>query len=232
MALPYLETVLRSPRQHPFILYQAMALVVGNLASLDRSYIPPILEPYDHNNLLRIFTTVHDYIIRVTERGIQEKYSVFPFSYDSDEYSFKIEIKKEWIKPNMIIGVRGQPGMNLSDLKGWLDKCVIGSESILPSMRERRISGVLRKKIEGNEDLIPLRGVQLFSLIIDSEFVTADEKLCIINPANQVAGTLRADEIVLYVENENITPIPTKKKDESEPDDSEEERVEPQTTSD
>ncbi len=202
MALPYLEAVLRSPRLHPFSLYQAMALVVGNLASLDRSFIPPILEPYDHNNLLRIFTTVYDYIIRVTEQGIQEKYTVFSFSYDADEYSFKIDLKEEWIKPNMIIGIRGQPGMNLSDVKEWLDKCVIGSESMLPSMRERRISGVRRNRIEGNENLVPLRGVLLFSLTMDNKFVTAGENLCIINPANQVTGTLRADEIVLYVDNE------------------------------
>lgn len=205
-ALPYLETVLRSSRLHPFALYQAMAQVVGNLAFLDRGFIPPILEPYDHNNLLGVFTTVYDYIVRITEQGIQEKYTVFSFRYNSDEHSFKIDLKEDWITPNMIIGVRGQPGMNLPDVKEWLDKCVIGSESKLPSMRERRISGVPRKTIEGNENLIPLRGVQLFTLSVDKDYVTPGEKLCIINPANQVPGTLRADEIVLYIDNENITP--------------------------
>ncbi|MCG8334668.1 MAG: type VI secretion system baseplate subunit TssK [Proteobacteria bacterium] len=203
-SLPYLETVLRSPELHPLSLYQALSLTVGYLASLDQSFIPPILEPYDHNNLLGIFTTVHDYIIRITEQGIQEKYTCFSFSYDSDECSFKITLEENWLGQNLIIGVRGQPGMSVSEVEGWLDKCVVGSESVLPSMRERRISGVKRHAIEGNENLIPLRGVQLFTLAVDSEFILPNEKLCIVNPANQVAGTMRADEIVLYVDNDVV----------------------------
>ncbi len=199
-ALPYFETALRSREQHPYTLYQAMALLVGNLASLDQGFIPPILAPYDQNDLLNIFSTAHEYIFRVTEQGIQEKYTCYSFSYDSEECWFNILLEKAWTTENIIVGVKGQPGMNHSEVKNWMDKCVIGSESVIPSMRERRISGLQRKAIEGNEFLVPLRGVQLFSLDFDKDFLKPDENLMIVNPANQVPGTNRADEIVIYVE--------------------------------
>ena len=201
-ALPYLETTLRTPSLHPFYLYLALTMTVGHLAALDQGFIPPILEPYDHNNLLAIFKNVQDYIIRVTEQGIQEKYTCFSFNYHADEHSFKLEVKENWLVQDLIIGVKGQPGMSVSEIEAWLGKCVIGSESALPSMRERRISGISRTAIEGNENLIPLRGVQLFKLALNPEFLIANENLCIVNPANQVTGTMRADDIVLYVDND------------------------------
>ncbi|MBU3915469.1 type VI secretion system baseplate subunit TssK [bacterium] len=205
-ALPYFETALRSRELHPYTLYQAMALLVGHLASLDQGFIPPILAPYDHNDLKKIFGAAHEYIFRVTEQGIQEKYSCHSFTYDSEECWFNIQLNKAWITKDIIIGVRGQPGMNHSEVKKWMNKCVIGSESVIPSMRERRISGVQRKAIEGNEFLVPLRGVQLFSLTVDEKFIVPDENLMIVNPANQVSGTSRADEIVIYVENALLEP--------------------------
>lgn len=203
-ALPQLETVLKSPDMHPFFLYQSLALLIGHLSSLDQGFIPPVLGRYDHNDLLNIFMTAREYIFRVTEQGIQEKYGYFSFKYDEAEFTFSIKIEQAWITDQMIIGVHGQPGMSNTEIEEWLNKCTIGSTSVLSSMRERRISGIKRKAIEGNEFLVPLRGVQLFTLQFDSEFMVADEELLIINPSSQVPGTNRADEIVLYIENRLI----------------------------
>lgn len=203
-ALPQFETILRSPGFHPFMLYHACTVLAGHLAALDSEFIPPIFEPYDHNNLRTIFTTVYEYIYRVTEQGIQEKYTCFPFTYQSEIHGFGIRLDEAWFSEEMIVGVRGQPGMSLKDVEDWFSKCIIGSELLLPSMRERRVSGVKRKSIEGNENLVPLRGVQLFSLIMDQNYVNTNERLLIINPSNHISGTRRADEIVLYVPSERV----------------------------
>lgn len=214
-ALPQFEIILRSPGFHPFLLYHACTVLAGHLAFLDSEFIPPIFEPYDHNNLRAIFTTVHEYIHRVTEQGIQEKYTCFSFSYQSEIHGFGIMLEEAWFSEEMIVGVRGQPGMSLRDVEEWFSKCIIGSESLLPSMRERRVSGIKRKPIEGNENLVPLRGVQLFSLTMDRNYVNTNERLFVINPANHISGTRRADEIVLYVPSERIIrEAPVKREDE------------------
>ncbi len=205
-ALPQFEVIMHSPELHPFLLYQSLAVLSGQISSLDPGFIPPIPEPYDHNNLYDVFKTSYDYIMRITEQGIQEKYTCLTFSYNPKEFCYNVKLDRSWITEELIIGVRGQPGMNQSEVEEWVSKCVIGSESVLPSMRERRISGVRRNSIEGNEFLVPLRGVRLFSIIVSKEFIKGDENLSIVNPANQIPGTQRADEIVLYVENSLMTP--------------------------
>lgn len=199
--LPYFETVLKADSNHPYQLYLAMSLLVGHLAALDAGQIPPVLPPYDHNDLNMIFNTAEAYISRVLEQGVQERYSSFPFKYRPEEGRFVIHLKEEWLTDEIIIGVHGQSGMNRHDVDDWISKCIIGSLSEFKSMQERRIPGVERKPIEGNEFLVPMGGLLLFSLKLDSKFIHANEELVIFNPGNLVPGNLNADNIVLYVEN-------------------------------
>jgi hypothetical protein len=98
---------------------------------------------------------------------------------------------------SLLLGVRGPAGAAEPDTEKWMDATVIGGGSKLLSLRERRILGARRRRVESDPDLVPPHGVTLFSLAPDAEFVVPGEELVIVNPG----GGRRPDEIVLYVRN-------------------------------
>ena len=80
----------------------------------------------------------------------------------------------------------------------WGDECLIGSQSVIHTLRERRILGAIRQYVDRDQDLVPARGVILFTLRPDAEFIRPGEPLQILN-YNQRSGSVRPLEIVLFV---------------------------------
>ena len=66
------------------------------------------------------------------------------------------------------------------------------------SLRDRRIRGAQRQFIEKDQELVPVRGVVLFSLKPDRDFVRSGETLQILNFGERWR-TLSPLEVVLYV---------------------------------
>ena len=58
--------------------------------------------------------------------------------------------------------------------------------------------GTERQVLQRDDDLIPTRGVVLFTLTVDAAFIVANETLDIVHTSERW-GTLRPAEIVLYV---------------------------------
>ena len=67
-------------------------------------------------------------------------------------------------------------------------------------MKNKRILGASRKRIEGDKELIPVRGVVLYAIKAERQFIEFDEVLQIFN-ASDPAGKRSPAEIVLYVKN-------------------------------
>ena len=67
-------------------------------------------------------------------------------------------------------------------IEKWMNECLIGSEPVVDSLKNKRILGALRQKVEGDKDLIPLRGVSLYKVQIEDEFIQPLEKLQILKP--------------------------------------------------
>jgi hypothetical protein len=63
---------------------------------------------------------------------------------------------------------------------------------------DRRIRGAERQLLQRDDDLIPARGVVLFTLTVDAAFIVANEALDIVN-TSEYWRTVRPTEIVLYV---------------------------------
>ena len=103
----------------------------------------------------------------------------------------------------IVIGIRAQYGLSEKDVLSWMEDCLIGSETVIESMKNRRILGASRQRIEGDEELIPVRGVILFAVTVDPEFIRPGKVLKIFNTAATKAG-LEPAEIVLYVKNEFV----------------------------
>jgi hypothetical protein len=77
---------------------------------------------------------------------------------------------------------------------------LIASRPRISDLWDRRVVGTKRKRIESETGMVPIRGVTLYSLTADPEFVLPDEELEIRNLDDR-DGKRRPDEVILYVRN-------------------------------
>jgi type VI secretion system protein ImpJ len=195
-ALPRFEAVLLTGVAHPFTLYLALCDVVGHVAGVGRALVPPALDPYDHADPWPRFRAARDFIARVIDEGIIESYTGFPFYLEAGIFSLAFD--QVWRNRPLVLGVRGAPGARERDLAAWMDDCLIGSKEKIPTLRDRRILGAPRKRIDGEGDLVPATGVVLYALDAAPELVEPNQLLQIVDVG--AAGTAqRPIEIVLYV---------------------------------
>jgi type VI secretion system protein ImpJ len=196
--LPHFEALLNAGVSHPFTLYLSLCSLAGRIAALGSGLIPPVLEPYDHNDLRASFEQAKEFVFRMIDEGILETHTPIPFSFESGVFSLSLE--KGWLTKILTIGVRARPGMTEEDVLGWIEESLIGSSSKVESMKNKRILGAPRKRIEGDRELIPVRGVVLYAVKVERQFIEPDEVLQIFNTSDPT-GKRSPSEIVLYVKN-------------------------------
>ncbi|MDX2178053.1 MAG: type VI secretion system baseplate subunit TssK [Bryobacteraceae bacterium] len=195
-ALPLLEVLLQSGLAQPFSLYQALCLAAGSLAAIGASLLPPVFGGYDHRDARRCFEEVAGFCLRALDEGVPENYRVHVFDFRDGVFSLPLD--GEWLARKLVLGMRAATGVADKDLQSWGENCLIGSASVVPSLRDRRILGAARRFVESDEDLIPSRGVLLFALRPDPEFVRAGEPLEILNIGEKAAAA-QPLQIALYV---------------------------------
>jgi type VI secretion system protein ImpJ len=196
--LPQFEALLNTGVSHPFTLYLSLCSLAGRAASLGSGLIPPVLEPYDHNNLRASFEQAKEFIFRMIDEGILETHTPVPFGFENGVFSLMLE--ESWLTKTITIGVRERAGMSEEDVLGWIEESLIGSSSKVESMKNKRILGASRTRIEGDKELIPARGVVLFAVKAERQFIEPDEVLQIFNTSDPT-GKRSPAEIVLYVKN-------------------------------
>ena len=195
--LPVFEAVLGSGRAHPFNLYLALCSMVGQAAGVGGATLPPLLPPYQHEDALASFERAVRFILTMVDQ-VQLNYAVLPFRFANAVFSLQLE--SGWLGDSFTLGVRGGQGVRESDVINWIDGALIGSAVLAQSMRERRVLGPARRRIDRDDglDLVAPRGVMLFSIEADPEFIEKRGSLTIFNTsANAEKG--RPAEIVLYV---------------------------------
>ena len=196
-SLPYLEAVLSTEVSHPYPIFLALCSMAGHLSALGTKLVPD--KPfYNHNDLRASFQPVIRFIEQAIEKGLTSSYQSYPFTYVDGVY--EREFEAGWKQRRLILGLRGQPGVLEYDLIKWGEECLIGSKRHLQSMREKRILGARRTHIKGDGDLVPSKGVVLFALKADSEFIEPNEVLQIFNRSEH-GHRARPVEIVLHVKN-------------------------------
>lgn len=194
-ALPQFEAVLNTGKSHPYQLYVATASLLGNLASIGSGTVPPVMPRYNHDDLRATFKPLQEIILRLIEEGIRESHTPVPFN-KIEKGRFTLKLRDEWMRKKLVIGFRGRK--KEGDLGQWIFLyCQIGSSKIIQSIKEKRIRGAGREKIEKDDELIPPKGMLLFSVAVEPEFIQADEVLEICGDPAQAD----LDEIILYVKN-------------------------------
>ncbi|TKC87726.1 type VI secretion system baseplate subunit TssK [Trinickia terrae] len=193
-ALPLAEAVLRTPHLHPLALYLALASLSGSLSMLMPAGLAPVPPDYDHADPLAVFTpllrALRDAISEVSE-GYRER--KFEFRHGA----FEIALQPEWVGERLVVGLRGQSDR---DLRAWMDGATVGSQSVYPSLRSRRVLGAQRRVVDHAEEL-GLRsgsGYLLFEIEADAVLVRASETLVIGN-LNESASVQRPQEMLLFV---------------------------------
>lgn len=195
--LPLFEAVMNTGMVHPFELYKAFCALAGHLAGLGYSMVPPVFATYKHNDLYSSFNQLQEFAFTMMEEGIPESYIAIPLQLVKK--TFSVVFDSEWRERRLFLAMRGQTGMSEKDVVEWGEQCRIGSESVMRSMRDKRVLGAGRQLIQSYEALVPARGVILFALEYAPQFIRPDEVLQVVND-NQAAG-LHPAEVILYVKN-------------------------------
>jgi type VI secretion system protein ImpJ len=194
--LPALEALLSTGTAHPFTVYIALCSLAGHLAALGTSLLPPVFPAYNHADPRASFEEVVGFCLRMTNEGIPETYTPYPFQLK--DRIFSLGFDGSWAERRLVLGMRTSTGVSEKEMIAWGDECLIGSESVVPSLRDKRIRGAQRQFVEKDQELVPVRGVVLFTLRVDAEFIKPGEQLQILNFGER-GRTFSPLEIVLYV---------------------------------
>lgn len=196
--LPHFEAVLNTEYCHPYVLYLSLCNLVGHLASLGRGLVPPALPPYNHCDLVNSFRLARNFVLQMVREGIPESHTGYPLKLEDDIFSVFLEA--DWLNRPLVLEMRSRPGIPTQDLVSWGEQCLIASRPNIQSLRQKRVLGTARHRIESQEELFPTPGSVLFSLTADPESLVGNELLHILNRGEGLRAA-RPTEIVLYVRN-------------------------------
>jgi len=196
--LPKLEALVATGAAHPFTIYLALCDLVGLFSVFSAGWVPPTLSRYDHNNCLAAFGEVRDFLLRMLDR-VKEDAS--PIAFVLENGKFGLVLEEAWLKRKLIVGVRGAANMSEPDIIGWMEQSLIASAKKIDRLWEMRIKGAARRYIDAASelDITPGRGVVLFMIDNDPQFIQPGEALEIWN-AESSSSRFRVSEIVLYAQ--------------------------------
>ncbi len=191
-----LEALLFAEISHPFMAYRELSIAAGVFCSLSKGHMPPIFDPYNHNDLRATFTPVISFVNRMLDLVRNASISM-PFTL-SDRL-FEKKMQAEWLHTGyLVLGLKISSDISPKMAADWMKAAVIASESVAESAREKRVLGASREIVEQVADmgLTMSRGRLLVKVRIDPEYIKAGEKLQIFNLSDS-QGT-RPAEIVLH----------------------------------
>jgi len=195
-ALPPFEAMLQTDQSHPYPLYIALTALVGRLSAIARSPVPPILPMYRHDDILAAFQTARDHLYRMIDEGILESFTAHPL--DLDQGRFLVDFQRPWKGRTIVLAIKGRRGVPETELFKWMNGALIGAAGKAREMREARVLGVPRKRVDRQGDLIATTGTFLFELDEASPYLEPGEQLAVFNPADPAAAA-GPTELILYV---------------------------------
>lgn len=201
-SLPLMEPLILSGKSHPSQIHGAMCQISGMLSVLRLGQIPPLFQPYNHNDILGSTMPLIEWCNTILD-SLEKAYSLILFTHR--EQAFSVMLQDEIFTKKLLIGIKAPAGMSENELEDWMKDAIIVSESLLESVRVRRITGAPRSMITESElyDLMPGRGVLIFKLKTDNSFIKSGERLVVFNPAD--TESKRPVEILLYLKHSEIS---------------------------
>ncbi|PXW97486.1 type VI secretion system protein ImpJ [Sphaerotilus hippei] len=189
-----LEALLQAQAPAPLTLYLALCAALGPLATLRAGAMPLLPPAYEHARPRAAFEAVFA-ALEDALQAVSQEHRLQPF--DFREGLFVLALQPEWIGARLVVGLRGQ---SERELTAWMDGAVIGSASAWTSLRERRVLGAARSRIEAAPELglQASNGYTLFAIEASAPLVQPGEPLLIAN-ANESHAAQRPHEAMLFV---------------------------------
>ncbi|HEY2384266.1 MAG TPA: type VI secretion system baseplate subunit TssK [Terriglobia bacterium] len=196
LGLPHLEAALYTGAAHPLTLYLALCLVSGELSSLGPGMVPPMLAPYNHDDLRATFIQIRDFLFKMLD-FIHEAYNAISFTYQKGRWN--LPLLAVWMREKLTIGVRANVGQTEDSVAEWFEKSIIGSQPRIEGMMTRRILGPQRQRVDKDQELglVATAGVALYSVKFDPLYIELGEPLQVFNP--EAGEAKRPADIILYV---------------------------------
>lgn len=138
-ALPHYDVVAGSPESHPRAAYHALALLVGQAASLGGDPLPPPLSPYRHSECDAQFRLAVDYVERKLAR-VNTDMERLPFAR-LGESGFARHVPADASADDLVIELKPRAGQGPRELAAWLGNARIASDDLMNTLRLRRLPG-------------------------------------------------------------------------------------------
>lgn len=193
--LPSLELMAASPLTHPHALYLELSRLVGQVAVLATNPTPPVLLPYQHEDLRPGMEQMLDFL-ESRLALISPMFEATFFERESD-FRFSRVIPEGTATEQFIVELRPRPGQDGQTLARWLGQATIGSEELLLELKRRRLPGascvpVLARDLPGLNvpDDAPLFRITVNALDVEGKSVpsVSEGKRLVIEHVAQAQG--------------------------------------------
>lgn len=176
-----LDAILNVKYVTPFEIYKEFLHLAAALISFSVSNVVPLLMSYDHENLLIVFKSLEEHIVKSLNQ-IVEFSSAIPFSFVDG--IFRLKLLHEWNDiGELLIGIRKSDTVKKDDFITWVNGAQITSESFLNELKQKRVLGASR--VYKHDEDVGFENLEEDMLIIGidarSSYVKFGEDLCIFN---------------------------------------------------
>jgi type VI secretion system protein ImpJ len=192
--LPHFEAVLNTEAIHPYPLYLALCDLCGPLSLLRPGAVPPAPVQYRHTDIHATMETLLVQLDGMLE-AVSQTFREVKFRYDKGVFAH--ELDTAWLGGRLVVGARGR---SERDATAWMEAAIIGSNAVLEALREKRILGAQRTRIDRADEfgIASDSGTTLFTILVDPNLVLAGQDLIVFNPTESAAAQ-RPSELILYV---------------------------------
>ena len=215
--LPAFEALLQSERSHPYSLYLALCSIAGNVALLSNGRMPPILQPYNHDDLRTSFQEVISFIQLALSEGLVENWVAKDFTLVSSLNETGADFVPGRAAPAyelgptlgealgdeadvsaMYLGLMLRLSANVppDSMVEWGEACLLAPEDAMADLELSRSRGATCERVDLIEDLVVAPGSVLFRVRNDAKWIDPKKKL-VLRPAKQ--ETRVPDAITLFV---------------------------------
>ena len=191
-----LEALFHTEGSHPILIHKELCGTAGVFSALNPGQVPPIFDPYDHNDLRSTFVPILEYIDKMIS---MVKNPCLSTSFIKQGRGFSHNILKEWMERGyLVLGIKLGTDLTPKAAAEWIEGAVITSESQVNAAKEKRVLGAVRQVVDqvAEMGLMMTRERILIKVDIDPLSIIANEPLYLFNLSD--ADENRPSEIVLY----------------------------------
>jgi type VI secretion system protein ImpJ len=209
--LPLVEALLESDQAHPYALYLAFCSMAGSVAFLSHARVPPIFDPYNHDDLRSSFEEVLSFIQLALSEGLIENWIGQLFtkraeagSRPGDQFEIEPSLEKafgaeaDFSAPFLALMLRGPSDA----MTAWGESCLLAGEDTIFDLEVSRSRGASCERVDSLGDLVPTPGSVLFRVKNEGKWLNPSNKL-VLKAAKQEASM--PDAATLFIKNRSQT---------------------------